>query len=189
MSKVSKSQMIIQLCVCAWIILCNLTVNLLDFHSLGIHYANWAFFMINILYFLVGEPDMKKRFVDVLAGSLVGIILAGFTTLGLSMLWVELGGTMSFVPSLMIPLSISLVILIVFHPIFPRVFNNCGFVYFLVALTIMENEPWGGNPLTNIPAYAICAILGHFIVNGGSLFIITSLKNHFSKKAAEARSA
>lgn len=186
MAKVSKPQIILQIAVCIWIIICNLCVNLLGLPERGIHFTNWAFFMINILYFLVGEPDMKKRFIEVLAGSIAGILLAGFTTLVLALLWEEqgMGGSLSFVPSLMIPLSVALIILIVLHPVCPMVFNNCGFVYYLVALTIMENEPWGDNPLSNIPAYAISAIAGHIIVNGGSLLIITSMKNYFTKKAA-----
>jgi len=189
MAKVSKPQILLQVAVCIWIIICNLIVNLLDLPARGIHYTNWAFFMINILYFLVGEADMKKRYIQVLAGSLVGILLAGLTTLVLALLWSEqgMGGRMSFVPSLMIPLSVSLAILIILHPIFPTLFNNCGFVYYIVALTIMENEPWGGNPLSNIPAYGLSAIAGHIIVNGGSLLIIATLSKHFAKKAAASK--
>lgn len=185
MVKATKQQMILQVVVCIWIILCNLTVNLLDLPAKGIHYANWAFFMINILFFLVGEPDMKKRYIQVLVGSLMGILLAGFTTLILALLWSEqgMGGTLSFVPSLMVPLASSLAILIILHPVCPTLFNNCGFVYYLVALTIMENEVWGGNPLSNIPAYAFSAIAGHIIVNGGSLLIIGALTKYFAQKA------
>jgi hypothetical protein len=185
---ITKPQMVVQICVCIWIIAANFIVNMLDLPEHGIHFANWCFFMINIIFFLSGEPDMKKRFVHTLVGSLVGIVLAGLTTLGLALLWTEqgMGGKMSYLPSLMIPLSICLILLIVFHPIFPAVFNNCGFVYYLTSLTVMGAMPWGGNALSNVPSYLICTILGHFIVNGVSLLIIGAVQKHYVNKAKAA---
>ena len=188
LQKVTKPQMITQTTVCIWIIVCNLIVNLLALPEHGIHYVNWCFFMSNILFFICTEENMKKRFMIVGLGSIVGVVLAALTTLVLALLWTEqgMGGSMSFVPSLMIPLAVSLAILIILHPICPVNFHNYGFVFYLVALTVMENEPWGGNPLSNLPAYIVSLVLGHVIVNGGSLIIITSLRKYFAKKAQKS---
>lgn len=46
----------------------------------------------------------------------------------------------------------------------------------------MDHMPWGGNALSNVPAYLICTILGHFIVNGISLLIIGKVSAYFAEK-------
>lgn len=183
MKKVTKGQMIVVTCICCWIILLNVIATTLQLPEKGIHYVNWCFFLINILYFLGGDADMKKRFKDTLCGSIVGLLLAALCTFILAMLWEEqgMGGHLSYVPSVCIPLAICIACIVILHPILPMFFNNCGFAYFLVALTIMANEPWGGNPITNLGAYIISTILGHIIANGGSLLIRTVV----GKKLAE----
>lgn len=181
---VTKEVMTIEVSVCIWIIVANLIVNLLHLPEHGIHFSNWCFFMINIIYFIGGDANMKTRFIQTLGGSIVGILLAGFTTLLLALLWKEqgMGGSMEYVPSLMIPLAICLVLIIVLHPIFPVLFNNYGFVFYLTSLTVMGSMPWGGNAITNIPSYIVSAVLGHIIVNGVSLLIIGTVKKHYAKQ-------
>lgn len=171
-SRVTAAQMKIQGAICLWILACNLILNLLHLPDHGVHFVNWAFFLINILFFLDGETSVRRRYLSVMVGSLVGIVLAGLVTWTLLHLWSEYGGPWPYLPALMLPLAVAISCMILLHPLFPVVCNNCGFAYFLVSLTIMSNEPWGGDSFSNIPAYLISAVLGHLIVNGVCLLLI-----------------
>lgn len=173
MNRELKNKVKINTAVFLWILLCNLIVQvfLTEIESIG--FCNWAFFLINILFFLMTDVDYKERFVRVLAGSLFGLLAAGMLiyTAGL------LGSAgMSSLISLMIPLAVCLAVIIILHPVYPRVFNNCAFAYFLVSLIDAEAA------FTEMTSYMCSAAAGHFIVNIGTVLVIMMMTRRIEKK-------
>jgi hypothetical protein len=173
MKKVTKNQMIIQFCVFLWIVLCNLVVQSF-LQPLGkIGFANWSFFLANILFFLMEEPSYKDRFLKVLYGSLVGLISAYLLVMVFTVL--AKSGVNPTV-SVMIPLTVVLFMIINLHPIFPKVFNNIGFAYFTIALIDAATA------YSNITGYVVSAVAGNIIANGVAVLIILGFTKYFSNK-------
>ena len=172
LNKVSKNVLIIQLFVFLWIVLCNLLVQSFHLPLEKIGYVNWSFFLANILFFILEEPDYKERFLKVLFGSLVGLISAYILAIVYTIL-AENG--VNQVVSIMIPLTLVLFLIINLHPILPRFFNNIGFAYFLIAL-INPTAAYG-----HIVGYVSSVVAGNIIVNGVAVLIIIGLTKYFSK--------
>lgn len=169
-----KNSLIIHIVIFFWIVLVNLIVQLTHAKIMQIGYCNWAFFLITVLFFLDGETDTKRKYKKVLVGSLIGILLAGLFTAAETML-AEQG--ISIVVAIMIPLAICLGLIIILQPVFPVVFNNCCFAYFLVSLMDAEHA------FSGIPAYAGSTLAGHLIVNSGTLVIIYGMKKYLEAKS------
>jgi hypothetical protein len=170
--KVPKNVMIIQFFVFLWIVLCNLIIQSFLQPLEDIGYINWSFFLANILFFLIEEPNYKDRFLKVLFGSLVGLLSAYFLAIIYTIL--EKSG-MNPIVSIMIPLTIVLFLIINLHPIYPMVFNNIGFAYFVIALINAAAA------YSKISDYIISAVAGNIIVNGIAVLIIIGLTKYLAK--------
>lgn len=177
---VPKAKIIIQFCIFLWIVVANFTVQLFHPQLEGLHFATWAFFMVNIFFFTMEEPDLKQRFLQVLCGSLFGLLGAFLLAIVYTVL-TEAG--MPILPATMIPLSIVLALIINLHAFFPMVFNNCAFAYFTVALIDPEAA------FAHFVPYAVTAVAGHVIVNGVAILIMVLMGRHFASKAALAAGA
>lgn len=173
LSDAKKNGVKINFIVFIWIILCNFAVQLLAPSLESIHFYGWSFFLINILFFLIEGDDYRGRFWGVLIGSLVGLFAAGMLSLTAGKL-LEAG--MSQVVSVMIPLTVCLFIIIVLHPVVPSVFNNCSFAFFCVSLIDASTS------FTNMTAYMLSAVAGHFIVNIGTILVICLGKKLVARK-------
>lgn len=168
-----KNKVKINSAVFIWILFCNLMIQLLLTSLEAISFCNWAFFLINILFFLITDVDFKERFIRVLVGSLVGIFAAGMLVY-VSVTLVGMG-----VPDIlctMIPLTVCLAVIIILHPFFPRIFNNCAFAYFLVSLI---DAPMA---FVNMSSYMLSAVAGHFIVNIGTIIVIIKVTKRLERK-------
>ena len=163
MDKELKEKLKVNTVVFLWILLCNLLVQLLLPSLSNLGFYNWAFFLINILFFLVTEGEYRERFISVILGSAIGIFAAGMMDFIMTKL--ILWGTPDLW-SIMIPLAFCLAVIIILHPVLPRIFNNCGFAYFLVSLIDAEAA------FDNMPEYMASALAGHLIVNTGTVAII-----------------
>lgn len=168
-----KDHIIVSSIIFIWIVLVNFVVQLIHDGLNAVGFCNWAFFLITVLFFLVGEEDVKKKFRDVFCGSCVGIVLAGLLVVSEGVL-MNIG--LNRIAAIMIPLSVCLALIIIFHPLVPVLFNNCAFAYFLVSLIHAEQA------FTGIPSYIGSAAAGHIIVNTGTLLIIHQAGKLLAKK-------
>lgn len=163
MRKPEAGEMKIQAAVFVWIVLVNLAVQIWSAPLAGIGFCSWAFFLNSVLYFLSGEEDPKKRFLEVLLGSACGILLAA----GLVLAAVELQETgLGQVAATMVPLVLCLALMILLHPYCPLVLNNAGFGYFIVALIHAESAA------ENVLPYLGSHVAGQVIVVGGALLAV-----------------
>ncbi len=174
--KPTKHELIIKFVIFLWVSFMNLIIHLFNTQLGGAGFYTWAFFIVNILFFLTGEPSFKKRFVMTTTGSIVGVLLAAFMVFTAGKL---VGTGMDHTAATMIPLVICLFVIIVLHAYVPLVINNISFAYFSITLISAELA------IVNAPKYIVCSLFGNLIANGGCVLIITLLSKHFAKKAAE----
>ena len=159
----TKNKVIVSSVVLIWILICNIIIHINSSWLAALGFTNWAFFLVNILFFLLEEKNIKKKFVFVLAGSAVGIIVAGLFSKCFILL--NNTGASEFI-CFLIPLVLSLGMIIVLHPIWPEFFNGCGFAYFMVAL-IDPLSAW-----SCMPQYLFSMAAGHIVLNIVALIII-----------------
>ena len=170
-----KRKVIISAVICLWIIIINLVALLVRDQLAPIGYSNWSFFLITVLFFLIEDENLKRKFASVFLGSCTGIILAGLMVVAEQ--WLAAAG-LSHIPAIMLPLSACLALIIIVHSLFPLVFNNCAFAYFLVSLMNAEAA------FTGIPGYIGSAFAGHIIVNVGIIIIVRFMAKAFAKKGS-----
>lgn len=176
--KTAKAQMKIQFCVFLWITFLNIIVQVCQPQLQALHFHSWAFFMGNIMFFITLDGDIKMRYIQVLTGSITGIILAAAMLIAIVAL--EHFG-LPYIIAVAIPVSISLAFLIMLKPVFPMLFNNYGFAYLMIAM-ISPKEA-----VANMPYYLICTVLGHIIATGGSLLIIVLVSRRLGFKIGQAK--
>lgn len=169
----TKKKVKINAVVFLWILFCNSVVQIFFMQLSGIGFSTWAFFLINVLFFLMNDVDYKERFIRALIGSIVGLLAAGFMTFATEKLSVA---GVTGVISIMMPLTVCLAVIIILHPIFPRLFNNCGFAYFVVALINSETA------FVNMIPYMVSTVAGHLIVNTGTVAIIIIMSRCINKE-------
>ena len=162
-SNKTKNKVIISSVILIWILICNIIIHINSIWLSELGFTNWAFFLINILFFLLEEKNIKKKSIFILAGSAVGIVVAGLFC-KFFVLFHDMGAA-EFL-CFLVPIGLSLGIIIVLHPIWPVFFNGCGFAYFMVAL-IDPLSAW-----SCIPEYLFSMAAGHIVLNIGALIII-----------------
>lgn len=131
------------------------------FHLVDFEYG-WLIFIGNIFFFTLPGNDFKEKLATVTLGGLVGIILAYLLIIGIVKLTPLIGGFLGY----MIPLAIAISILIILHPMAPKVLNNVGFAY-LICCT-MNAEKFAANFMTHLLVF----LVGSFIFNGLCLLMI-----------------
>lgn len=170
LNKPPRAQLKVQFGVFLWIAFLNVLVQIFQEQLNEMHFYSWAFFMVNIMFFLIIDPHIKERYLQVLFGSIFGIILAALMVI--SVVCLEKIG-LPYIISVSIPVVICLALLIMCKPILPVFFNNYGFAYFMLALITPKQA------VANMPYYLICTILGHIIATGGSLLIMLKLSRRY----------
>ena len=168
--KPSKVQLKIQFGVFLWIAFLNVLVQIFQEQLTAMHFYSWAFFMVNIMFFLIIDANIKERYLQVLFGSIFGILLSALMVI--SVVCLEKIG-LPYIISVSIPVVICLALLIMCKPIMPIFFNNYGFAYFMLALITPKQV------VANMPYYLICTILGHIVATGGSLLIMLKLSRRY----------
>ncbi|MBR0161342.1 MAG: hypothetical protein IJQ02_08705 [Oscillospiraceae bacterium] len=154
-----------------FIVAMNLIVMILDEPLKEIGYRGWAFWLVNISFFLMEEPDLKKKIVSIVCGAVTGCILAYLTLKLYTGYLTGLGHI-----GLIIPVGLSLALVILCGPFFPAFFNTVTFMYFLAALIVPADA------VTNVWTNCMWAILGAIIVNGGCILIIKQYRKAQIKK-------
>lgn len=175
--KLPASELFALLLITLWIALWNGIA--LAFHEplSKIYFTSWPFMISACFFFFFEEGSYKKRFLDVLVGGEVGLILAWFLIVGANFL----GGLgLSYVTSVMIPLVIVLLILIIGKPINSMLFNSPGFAYFVIA-TIQADIV-----IEKTPSYMLSLALGCLILCLGCVGCIKLVTAYYVNKAKKA---
>ncbi len=181
--KPTKAKIKILTIVFLWIALCNVVyqylhaADLLHFEigSLHLGVENWAFFAAVTLFFLQEELSYKNRFWHTLVGGTVGLLLAAALVVITGALQ---GQGLDHATAICIPLMVILAVLIIASPFAPMIFNNVGFIYFIVALIK------SGELIHNLPSYIFSLVLGSLILNLGCSVLINAATKAMQKKAA-----
>lgn len=159
-----------------YIVLLNVITNVFAVPLEELGYTSWAFFLVNIAYFLLGEEVVSKKFTTVLVGSVTGCILA-YLTMQVFLLIMPSTGS----HGVLIPIAASLFLVIIVGPFMPAFFNTVTFLYFLASLISPETA------ITNVVPNICFAVAGCIIANGGCQLIINLYTKHAMKKAAEQK--
>ena len=110
-----------------FIVALNLIIMVLEEPLAELGYRGWAFWLVNISFFLMEEPNIKKKLLSICIGAIVGCLLAyGTITLYASVLMPVTGHL-----GLIIPVAISLALVILVGPFMPVFFNTVTFLYFV----------------------------------------------------------
>lgn len=160
-----------------WISLWNIVYQALHgiWAESEIQIVNWAFFAAVTLFFMQEELTYKQRFWHTLIGGTVGLLLAAGVVLCCTAL-MKTG--LSHTVAVSIPLIVCIAILILAHPYVPVVFNNVGFIYFIVAFVEKEHT------VSMLPSYVLSLLAGSVILNLGCAFLIGRYTKALAKKAA-----
>lgn len=165
------------LIVFIWIAIWNIAYQLLHdiWHDWSIQVVNWSFFASVTLFFMQEELTYKERFWHTLVGGNVGLLLAA----GVIICSKALGGLgLGHTAAVTIPLLICVAILILANPYLPMVFNNVGFIYFIVSFVKTDEV------ITKLPSNMLSLILGSVILNLGCAVLLNAYKKKLSQKAS-----
>ncbi len=151
-----------QVLIFAWILMCNLAVQLLHGALSAVGMPTWPIFLSNILYFLMGAPEYKERLIHCVCGGVFGLVCAvgllwadgALLSLGLSSLW-----------ALMLPLAVALFLLLALHPVVPWLCNNVAFAFFTISLL----DPPA--LMAGLGQHILGVLLGNAIINVGVLLL------------------
>lgn len=159
-----------------WIAICNVAYQLLHgiWHDWSIQIVNWAFFASVTLFFMQEELSYKNRFWYTLVGGSVGLLLASGVIV--SSKWLTQAG-LDHTAAVTIPLLICVAVLILANPLMPMVFNNVGFIYFIVSFVQTDKV------IPFLPSHLLSLLLGSVILNIGCSVLLTCYKKHLAKKA------
>ena len=175
--KPKKAKMLGLLIVFAWIILWNVIYQLLHTkgltHIAGLEIVNWSFFISVTIFFMQEELSYKDRFFTTLLGGAVGLLIAAGVVKGTGLL---MAAGVSHVLAISMLLIVAIAALILLQPVFPFLFNNVGFCYFIVSL-INSKET-----ISALPSNLFSLLLGSIILNLGCGLILTLYKKQMAKK-------
>lgn len=158
-----------------FIVAMNLIIMLLEEPLAGLGYRGWAFWLVNISFFLMEEPNIKKKLLSICIGAIVGCLLAYGTIMLYAGVLMPATGHIG----LIIPVGLSLALVILIGPFMPVFFNSITFLYFVCSLIVSADA------VSNVGANICFAVAGSIILNGGCLLIITSYRKAKARKAAE----
>ena len=145
------------LIVFIWIAIWNVVYQLLHgiWHDWDIQIVNWAFFASVTLFFMQEELTYKERFWNTLVGGNVGLLFAvGVIVSSKTMTGFGLNHT----AAVTVPLLVCVAVLILANPYLPMVFNNVGFIYFIVSF-VKTDEVISKLPLFSISEVPFCLML------------------------------
>ena len=178
-NKPKKAKMLGLAIVFLWIILWNVIYQVLHTHELthfgGIEIINWSFFLSVTVFFMQEELSYRDRFLTTLFGGAVGLVIAAGVIKGVALL---MGTGMSKLVALSLLLIVSIALLILLQPVFPFLFNNVGFCYFIVSFVNSKEA------VANLPSNLVSLALGCLILNLGCSVLLTLYKKHMMKKHA-----
>lgn len=159
-----------------FIVALNLIIMVLEEPLAELGYRGWAFWLVNISFFLMEEPNIKKKLLSICIGAIVGCLLAyGTITLYASVLMPVTGHL-----GLIIPVAISLALVILVGPFMPVFFNTGTFLYFVCSLIVSTDA------VSNVGANICFAIAGTIIINCGCLLLISQYRKAKACKAAKS---
>lgn len=173
--KPPKGKMVGLAIVFLWIALWNIIYQILHgiWHDWSIQVINWAFFASVTLFFMQEELTYKKRFWYTLVGGSVGLLIAAGVIL--SCKWLMTLG-LSHTIAVTIPLLIAVAVLILANPYLPMIFNNVGFIYFIVSFVETDKI------IVNLPNHLISLLLGSLILNLGAAVLLNAYKKILANK-------
>ncbi len=176
--KPAKGKMGGLLIVFIWIALWNIIYQLLHgmWHDWDIQIVNWAFFASVTLFFMQEELTYKERFWYTLVGGSIGLIIAAGVSSGCKAL---MGFGLDHTLAVILMLLVAVAVLILANPYLPMIFNNVGFIYFIVSFVQTDKI------VTNLPSHLVSLLAGSVILNLGCSVLLTAYKKSLSKKAAK----
>lgn len=175
LNKPSKGKMGGLLIVFLWIALWNIIYQLIHgiWQEWPVQIINWAFFASVTLFFMQEELSFRERFWHTLVGGSVGLLMA--VGVALCCQWL-MGMGISYVTAVIIPLLPAVAVLILLNPYLPMVFNNVGFIYFIVSFVQTEQV------VVNLPSHLVSLLLGSLILNLGVSFLLGAYQKSLAKK-------
>lgn len=172
--KPKKGKMGGLLIVFVWITIWNVAYQLLHgiWHDWSIQIVNWAFFASVTLFFMQEELTYKNRFWYTLIGGNVGLLLAAGVIVSSKYLS---GFGLNHTLAVTIPLLICVAVLILANPYLPMIFNNVGFIYFIVSFVKTDEV------ITKLPSHMLSLLLGSIILNLGCAVLLNIYKKKLIK--------
>ena len=172
--KPKKGKMGGLLIVFVWIVIWNVAYQLLHgiWHDWSIQIVNWAFFASVTLFFMQEELTYKNRFLYTLIGGNVGLLLAAGVIVSSKYLS---GFGLNHTLAVTIPLLICVAVLILANPYLPMIFNNVGFIYFIVSFVKTDEV------ITKLPSHMLSLLLGSIILNLGCAVLLNIYKKKLIK--------
>lgn len=161
------------------IIVLNVIINLLEEPLAALGYRSWAFWLVNISFFLMEHEETKTRIIKICVGACTGCILAYFTILLYATVLAPIMGHIG----LLIPIAVALALVVLAGPFFPAFFNSVTFMYFLCS-TIVASEA-----VSNVWTNCAWAIAGSLIINCSVVAIVKKYTKAKMTKAAAASAA
>ena len=165
------------LIVFIWIAIWNIAYQLLHgiWHDWSIQVVNWSFFASVTLFFMQEELTYKERFWYTLVGGNVGLLLAAGVIVSSKAL---AGFGLDHTVAVTMPLLACVAVLILANPYLPMVFNNVGFIYFIVSFVKTDEV------ITKLPSNMLSLLLGSVILNIGCSVLLNAYKKKLSKNSA-----
>lgn len=150
----------------------NIIMLLLGERLEALGYRGWAFFFVNILFFVFPEQHLPSRMVKLAVGAATGCLLSYLSII----LYV---GPLSCLQiwGLIIPIVCSVAAIILLGPFVPLCFNVSTFTYFTASLINAEDA------ILNLVPLVFWAVSGVVICNGGFCLVIWAYKRHRQKCA------
>ena len=172
--KPKKGKMGGLLIVFVWIAIWNVAYQLLHgiWHDWSIQIVNWAFFASVTLFFMQEELTYKNRFWYTLIGGNVGLLLAAGVIVSSKYLS---GFGLNHTLAVTIPLLICVAVLILANPYLPMIFNNVGFIYFIVSFVKTDEV------IAKLPSHMLSLLLGSIILNLGCAVLLNIYKKKLIK--------
>lgn len=163
------------LIVFLWIALWNIIYQLIHgiWHDWDIQIVNWAFFASVTLFFMQEELSYKDRFWYTLVGGSSGLLIAAGVIYTCKVL---MGFGLDHTTAVVIPLLIAIAVLILANPYLPMIFNNVGFIYFIVSFVNTETV------ISDLPSHLVSLLAGSLILNLGCTVLLNAYKKRLAAK-------
>ena len=163
--------------VFVWIAIWNIAYQLLHgiWHDWDIQIVNWAFFASVTLFFMQEELTYKERFWYTLIGGNVGLLLAAGVIISSKTLT---GFGLDHTVAVTLSLLVCVAVLILANPYLPMIFNNVGFIYFIVSFVKTDEV------ISKLPSHMLSLLLGSVILNIGCSVLLNAYKKKLSKNSA-----
>ena len=159
-----------------WIAIWNIAYQLLHgiWHDWNIQIVNWAFFASVTLFFMQEELTYKERFWYTLVGGNIGLLLAAGVIVGSKAMT---GFGLHHTVAVTISLLVCIAVLILANPYLPMVFNNVGFIYFIVSFVKTDEV------ISMLPSNMLSLLVGSVILNLGCTVLLNAYKKRLSKNS------